>query len=927
MAMDAAYPAQAAIDLQNLIDTLVESDHTVLVFNNDGLLLHAASESAVCCGKAVDKMVEGQLESFATDIRLQLQYLLSKTQERGSQVLDLFHAEDHYRIRSFALQHKNEARILLALRPISTISPRPKVLRELWDFLPGLVFLADENANYIGYGGFHRSWLISEAEGFLGQAAWDVLPPENRALFKQHYQQTFEKGSSEPLPYSLEINGRMMFFEALMTAYDGGIVAAIRNLSMSEHDLELSHERELWFKTLSDRARDTIIAHDLDGNILYINQCGLDLAGFPDGLPPGTTVTHFLSDESQDASKERRRRRIAGDTSTFSFEMTVQRPDGSSVPTEVNSTMIAFEDGSQVILIVARDVTFRKQTELALRRAIERNRILINNTVDGVLVATISGRVLEVNPAFCTITGYEVHEVIGHNILNFVNTSLSNIIIESDSEDFRTQPQSRRFESTLQSKQGTTIEAELSVYLIKIANVEPRLHLVIRDMSFERSMQERLMRAAARWQTLYEIDNAIIGATKLETIIQLILSQLHNILDMHEVGIAIFNQEAGSADGYHFRQGAKEMEAFENVPLTYFSSLKKLHSGQILIVQDIDESQYEETKAFRAYCQANDIRRYVALPIRFGHELVASLGGNRRRDQAPFDDDELLLLRNIGASFAVAFEQNRLRERLEEYTRTLEARVKSRTEELAQANVKLRELDQMKNMFISDVSHELRTPVANISMRLQLLKMDPSHSSEHLSALEKQVDSLAQLIEDILQLSRLDLGRAGVTFKNMDINHIVQLVIQAHQPRAQLKGLSLSFEAFAGDYHLFGEPNQISQVVTNLVVNAINYTPEGRVDVRTEVDTDDGFIILTVSDTGIGISEEDRPFIFDRFYRGRHVAKSDIPGNGLGLGIVHDIVSIHHGTIEVESKTPRGTRFIVRFPLLEKLRDLLHESG
>jgi signal transduction histidine kinase len=146
----------------------------------------------------------------------------------------------------------------------------------------------------------------------------------------------------------------------------------------------------------------------------------------------------------------------------------------------------------------------------------------------------------------------------------------------------------------------------------------------------------------------------------------------------------------------------------------------------------------------------------------------------------------------------------------------------------------------------------------------------------------------------------------------VDLNELTQQVVVAHQAVADLSELDLCFEPCPGIPLVYGEPNQLARLITNLVANALRYTFEGKVIVRTfQVDHSS---CLEVIDTGIGIDPEDLPHLFERFYRGRRVRQSDIPGTGLGLAIVKEIVDLHAGEINVESESGKGSRFTVRFP-------------
>jgi two-component system phosphate regulon sensor histidine kinase PhoR len=227
-----------------------------------------------------------------------------------------------------------------------------------------------------------------------------------------------------------------------------------------------------------------------------------------------------------------------------------------------------------------------------------------------------------------------------------------------------------------------------------------------------------------------------------------------------------------------------------------------------------------------------------------------------------------------------------------------------------------KELDRLKDLFVSDVSHELRTPTTNISLYLDLMENAPPEKRAHyLSVLKDQGQVLMKLVEDILDLSRLAVRKdRRLEFSQIDLNKLAEQAIMAIQPLADAAGLQLLFDPDPYLPAVIGESNQLSRLISNLVANAIHYTPKGSVVVRTH--KTDGYICLEVEDTGIGIDPEDQPHIFERFYRGRLVRQSKIHGTGLGLAIVKEIADMHDSKIEVHSELGKGSTFYVRFPVL-----------
>ncbi len=226
-----------------------------------------------------------------------------------------------------------------------------------------------------------------------------------------------------------------------------------------------------------------------------------------------------------------------------------------------------------------------------------------------------------------------------------------------------------------------------------------------------------------------------------------------------------------------------------------------------------------------------------------------------------------------------------------------------------------KELDRLKDMFVSDVSHELRTPTTNIGLYLDLMDTAPPEKHNHyLKILKEQSRLLVKLVEDILDLSRLSTGKYKTPdFDRVNLNDVTEQVIIAHRPQAEAAGLELYFEPGKNLQAILGEPNQLSRLINNLVSNAIHYTPRGSVVVRTYQNNDS--VHLEVRDSGIGIEADDLPHLFERFYRGRSVRQSRIHGTGLGLAIVKEIVDMHDSSITIESEVGKGSTFNVRFPV------------
>ncbi|MBN2501645.1 MAG: HAMP domain-containing histidine kinase [Anaerolineales bacterium] len=250
----------------------------------------------------------------------------------------------------------------------------------------------------------------------------------------------------------------------------------------------------------------------------------------------------------------------------------------------------------------------------------------------------------------------------------------------------------------------------------------------------------------------------------------------------------------------------------------------------------------------------------------------------------------------------------------------LDQRVEARTQELADANERLKELDTLKSLFVSHVSHELRTPISNISMYLEMFEHgNPTKVDQYLSVLKGEAKRLTKLVKDTLDLSRLELQTSIHEFREVNINEICAHVIAISELGADAKGLKIDFIPESDLPPIWADGDQITQVVLNLVTNAVNYTKSGMVTIITFSQEKDGQALscFRVEDTGAGISPQDLKHLFEPFFRGEQDSQSSIPGTGLGLAICQEIVQQHAGYIEVQSEIGMGSAFTVYFPQAE----------
>jgi two-component system phosphate regulon sensor histidine kinase PhoR len=235
-----------------------------------------------------------------------------------------------------------------------------------------------------------------------------------------------------------------------------------------------------------------------------------------------------------------------------------------------------------------------------------------------------------------------------------------------------------------------------------------------------------------------------------------------------------------------------------------------------------------------------------------------------------------------------------------------------------------KEIAQMKTDFVSDVSHELKTPLASIKAYVEMLRdgeaKDARTQQEFYEIIAAEVDRLHHLIENILDISRIESGMVKMTREPVHLTEVVRHALDVAAPQAKAKGICL-VERFAPVHHpVEADRDMIYRAALNLLSNAIKYTPEGgMITVSVSADERRGVAVCEVADTGAGIPAADLPHVFDKFYRVKANSKL-AKGTGLGLTLVkHIIETAHEGKVSVMSETGKGSTFSFELPLLKRI--------
>jgi len=229
----------------------------------------------------------------------------------------------------------------------------------------------------------------------------------------------------------------------------------------------------------------------------------------------------------------------------------------------------------------------------------------------------------------------------------------------------------------------------------------------------------------------------------------------------------------------------------------------------------------------------------------------------------------------------------------------------------------LKEMDQMKTDLMSMVTHEIRTPLATVRGFAQILLkggIGGDKSKEFLEIINRQSNRLVNLVNDFLDITRIESGRQVITKGPVDVDKLIQNAVADLKPLADEKNISIEYSAAGRLPEVFGDRNLIEQVLINLLSNAIKYSPKGAW-AKVAAAQQNGAVAIAVQDNGLGIPKESIPRLFEKFYRVRCDDRKDIIGTGLGLSLVKQIIDVHQGTIRVESEHGKGSTFTFTVPV------------
>ena len=320
---------------------------------------------------------------------------------------------------------------------------------------------------------------------------------------------------------------------------------------------------------------------------------------------------------------------------------------------------------------------------------------------------------------------------------------------------------------------------------------------------------------------------------------------------------------------------------------------------------------------FKTLASGTTPKSVMVMPLESPNRVVGALTLGRKQVK-PFTDLEQALVRVIANQAAISLDNAALHASAQRQLQEIALQ----KHELEVANAQIRENSRLKSEFLANMSHELRTPLSSILGFSEILKdnlagkMSPQQEQECLENIHSSGRHLLNLVNDVLDLSKIEAGRLELQYEEFQVGSCISEVLTVVRPLAERASVNVVVELDNESALLRADKGKLKQILYNLLSNAIKFTPEGgQALVKTRTKPRAGQLVLQVKDSGIGIAPDHHEQIFSEFFQVQAAADRQFEGTGLGLALVKRLVGLHGGTIKVDSQLGKGATFTVTLPL------------
>ena len=650
-----------------------------------------------------------------------------------------------------------------------------------------------------------------------------------------------------------------------------------------------------------DSSDDAIVSKDLDGIIQSWNAAAERMFGYTPDEAIGQSIRMIIPDDRKHEEDFVLGRIRAGEAVRH-YETIRRRKDGSFIPISLTVSPIYDDNGSVIgASKIARDISDRKQADLVARRL----AAVVESSDDAIVSKNLDGVITSWNLAAERMFGYSASEAVGQSIRMIIPADLQ---AEEDMvlARIRAGQSVDHYETRRRRKDGSELLISLTV-----SPIADETGVVVGASKIARDSTERarLLALAAEQtaiaQKLSEVGTLVASSLDQSTVIQKVTDTATK-LTQAEFGAFFYNvHDPQSGEAYQlYTLSGTPKEAFAKLahPRATAVFAPTFHGEGTVRLHDVTlDPRYGQNPPYFGMLEGHlPVRSYLAVAVKSA--AGEGLGGLFFGHSKPgiFTEYHERLANGVAGWASLALENARL-------------------------YAAAREADRLKDEFLAVLSHELRTPLNAIVGYSRLLRgnmLSGERAVSGLETLERNAAALTQIVDDVLDVSRIVSGKIRLDVQPVELPLVVHNAVATVKPAADARGVRIQTIVDPRVGPVSGDPDRLQQVAWNLLSNAVKFTPrQGRVQVR--VERVNSHIDVVVSDTGIGISPDFLPHVFERF-RQAHVGTTRKTGGlGLGLSIVRHIVEMHGGSIQVASEGEgKGATFRVRLPLM-----IVHAQG
>jgi len=642
-----------------------------------------------------------------------------------------------------------------------------------------------------------------------------------------------------------------------------------------------------------DSSDDAIVSKDLNGIVTSWNDSAERMFGYTAAEAVGRSIRIIIPADRQ-SEEDFLLSRVRAGEAVRHYETIRQRKDGTLIPISLTVSPI-YDDRGVVVGAskIARDISDRREADLATRRL----AAVVEWSDDAIVAKDLNGIITSWNRAAERMFGYTSEEAVGRSIRMIIPPELQS---EEDSVLARIRAGHivDHYETRRVRKDGSDVLISLTVSpIIDDSGVVVGASKIARDVTERARLLDAAEQQAATTRRLSEVGAMVAASLDHKTIVQKVTDAATGLTGA-EFGAFFYNvidRHTGDAHTLCTLSGTPGDSVAPN-PRSTTSFDPSVHARRVVRLPDVMvHPQYaRHPLLYGAPAGQPPVRSYLAVPVKSASGQV--LGGLFFGHSRPgvFTEQHEQLATGVAAWAGVALENARL-------------------------YVEAREADRLKDEFLAVLSHELRTPLNAIVGYAKLLRgrvLMGEKADRGLETLERNATALTQIVEDVLDISRIVSGKIRLDVQAVELPLVIHNAVATVQPAADAKGIRLQTIVDPRVGPVSGDPDRLQQVVWNLLSNAVKFTSkEGRVQVR--VERVNSHIDIVVSDTGIGIPPEFLPHAFERFRQADAGTTRKTGGLGLGLSIVRHIVEMHGGSVHVASDGEgRGATFSVRLPLM-----------